>query len=160
MSDPRSAAEILYPTQNSAAPGTAKIELHYLPIAHRGHAFLRFVDSSGETVGELHGLGRSKHTGEIMEMGMDGADLVARDEVKGSTARSSTTSPAISATRPAQMAGRSRTATPSPSRLGAPWTSTWMVRFRRRALLESFRGGRAICSIPSTTAMWRRLTFQ
>ena len=78
MSDPRSAAEILYPTRNNAARGAARIELHYLPIAHRGHAFLRFVDSSGETVGELHGLAQSKHTGKVVAMGMDGADLVTR----------------------------------------------------------------------------------
>ncbi|MDP1753156.1 MAG: hypothetical protein Q8L22_27185 [Reyranella sp.] len=82
MSDPRSAAEILYPAQNRDAPGTARIELHYLPIAHRGHAFLRFVDSSGKTVGELHGLGQSKNTGKIMEMGMDGADLVVEHNDK------------------------------------------------------------------------------
>lgn len=76
MSDQRSAAEILYPTQNSAARDTARIELHYLPIAHRGHAFLRLVDSDGKTVGELHGLAQSKNTGKIVDMGMDGADLV------------------------------------------------------------------------------------
>jgi|GEM_PF-1713921 len=80
MSDQRSAAEILYPSQNSAAPGTARIELHYLPIAHRGHAFLRLVDSGGKILGELHGLGQSKNTGEIMRMGMDGADLVVRHD--------------------------------------------------------------------------------
>ena len=80
MSDPRSAAEILYPAQNKAVPGTARIELHYLPVAHRGHAFLRLVDASGETVGELHGLAQSKNTGEIMRMGMDGTDLVVRHE--------------------------------------------------------------------------------
>ena len=80
MSDPKSAAEILYPAQTSAAPGAARIELHYRPIAHRGHAFLRFVDSNGETVGELHGLGKSKNTGKIMDMGMDGADLMVRHE--------------------------------------------------------------------------------
>lgn len=79
MSDPRSAAEILYPSQNGAAPRTAQIELHYLPIAHRGHAFLRFMDANKGIVGELHGLARSKHTGRIMDMGMDGADLVVRD---------------------------------------------------------------------------------
>lgn len=31
-------------------------------------------------MGELHGLGQSKNTGKIMEMGMDGADLVVRHE--------------------------------------------------------------------------------
>ncbi|MGQ0582016.1 MAG: hypothetical protein ACT4O6_08775 [Reyranella sp.] len=77
MSDPRSAAEILYPAQNSAAQGAARIELHYLPIAHRGHAFLRFVDANNDVVGELHGLAKSKHTSKIVDMGMDGADLVA-----------------------------------------------------------------------------------
>ncbi len=79
MSDPRSAAEILYPSQNGAAPRTPRIELHYLPIAHRGHAFLRFVDANDKIVGELHGLARSKHTGKIVNMGMDGADLVVQD---------------------------------------------------------------------------------
>lgn len=77
MSDQRSAAEILYPSQNGAAPRAARIELHYLSIAHRGHAFLRFVDANENTVGELHGLAKSKHTGRIMDMGMDDADLVA-----------------------------------------------------------------------------------
>jgi hypothetical protein len=79
MTDQRSAAETLYPSHSRAAPGTAQIELHYLPIAHRGHAFLRFVDANGATISELHGLARSKHTGEIVPMGMDGADLVAQD---------------------------------------------------------------------------------
>jgi hypothetical protein len=80
MSDERSAAEILYPEHNSASPGTMRIELHYLPIAHRGHAFLKLVDTDGTTVGELHGLARSKNTGKIVSMGMDGADLVVQHE--------------------------------------------------------------------------------
>jgi hypothetical protein len=80
MSDERSAAEILYPEHNSAAPGTMRIELHYLPIAHRGHAFLKLVDTDGVTLGELHGLAQSKNTGKIVGMGMDGGDLVVQQD--------------------------------------------------------------------------------
>ncbi len=73
----RNPAEILYPNQQATKDW--KIELKYLPIAHRGHAFLALVDHDGKVVRELHGLARSKHTGQITEMGMDGSDLVAKD---------------------------------------------------------------------------------
>lgn len=71
----RNPAEILYPNQQSK--GDWKIELKYLPIGHRGHAFLALVDHDGKVVGELHGLAKSKHTGQLVGMGMDDADLVA-----------------------------------------------------------------------------------
>lgn len=71
----RNPADILYPNQRAAEDW--KIELKYLPIAHRGHAFLALVDSDGKIVQELHGMAQSKHTKQIVPMGMDGADLVA-----------------------------------------------------------------------------------
>ncbi len=71
----RNPAEILYPNQQTK--GDWKIELKYLPIAHRGHAFLALVRPDGGIEQELHGLARSKHTEQIAPMGMDGADLVA-----------------------------------------------------------------------------------
>jgi hypothetical protein len=78
MTDPRPAAEIMYPNQQGDSdPGKWRIELKYLPIAHRGHAFLALVDDKGEVVRELHGLAQSKHTGKIVPLGMDGSDLVA-----------------------------------------------------------------------------------
>ena len=78
MTDPKSDAEIMYPNQQATKDW--KIELRYLPIAHRGHAFLALVDHDGKVVRELHGLARSKHTGELMTMGGDGADLVATQD--------------------------------------------------------------------------------
>ncbi|MDP1836868.1 MAG: hypothetical protein Q8L19_00095, partial [Reyranella sp.] len=71
----RNPAEILYPNQQ--ANGDWKIELKYLPIAHRGHAFLALVRPDGGIEQELHGMAQSKHTKQIVPMGMDGADLVA-----------------------------------------------------------------------------------
>lgn len=70
----------MYPNQQT--PGSWRIELKYLPIAHRGHAFLALVDDKGDVVGELHGLAYSKHAPtkharEPMKMGVDGSDLVA-----------------------------------------------------------------------------------
>jgi hypothetical protein len=75
MTDPKSDAEIMYPNQQTTKGW--KIELRYLPIAHRGHAFLALVDQDGKVVRELHGRAKSKHTEELMDMGMDDADLVA-----------------------------------------------------------------------------------
>lgn len=72
----RNPAKILYP--NLQAEGDWKIELKYLPIAHRGHAFLALVDGEGKVVRELHGLARSKHTEQVVPMGMDDADLVVQ----------------------------------------------------------------------------------
>jgi hypothetical protein len=78
MTDPKSDAEIMYPNQQgNSGPGPWRIELKYLPIAHRGHAFLALVDDKGDVVRELHGLAQSKHTGKVVPMGMDGSDLVA-----------------------------------------------------------------------------------
>lgn len=73
----RNPAEILYP--NPQATKDWKIELRYSPIFHRGHAFLALVDDRGETARELHGLARSKHTGQLVPMGMDDADLEVED---------------------------------------------------------------------------------
>jgi len=69
----------MYPNQQATKDW--KIELKYLPIAHRGHAFLALVDGEGNVVRELHGLAKSKHTGHLTEMGMDDADLVASQDV-------------------------------------------------------------------------------
>lgn len=71
----RNDAEIMYPNQQ----GGWRIELRYLPIAHRGHAFLALVDEKGRVAGELHGLAQSKNTGKVVPMGMDGSDLVIGD---------------------------------------------------------------------------------
>jgi hypothetical protein len=57
-------------------PGNWRIELHYLPIADRGHAFLKLVDPSGNTVRELHGLSRSRIDGHLMPIGTDGSYLL------------------------------------------------------------------------------------
>jgi hypothetical protein len=57
-------------------PGNWRIELHYLPIADRGHAFLKLVDPNGNTVRELHGLSRSRNDGHLMAVGTDGSYLV------------------------------------------------------------------------------------
>ena len=83
MTDPKSAAAILYPNQQSnSGMGNWSIELRYLPIAHRGHAFLALVDDKGDVAGELHGLAYSKHTPnkstrDPLMLGVDGSDLVA-----------------------------------------------------------------------------------
>lgn len=78
MTDPKSDAEIMYPNQQATKDW--KIELRYLPIAHRGHAFLALVDHDGKVFRELHGLAKSKHTREFMTMVGDGADLVATQD--------------------------------------------------------------------------------
>ncbi|MBS0538333.1 MAG: hypothetical protein JSR47_06235 [Proteobacteria bacterium] len=54
-----------------------RIEMRYFPIAHRGHAFLALVDPDDNVVRELHGLARSKNTGKLVALGMDGARLTA-----------------------------------------------------------------------------------
>lgn len=71
----RNQAETMYPNQQ----GNWRIELKYLPIAHRGHAFLALIDPDGNPVRELHGLAHSQHSGARMMMGMDGAHLRAGD---------------------------------------------------------------------------------
>jgi len=58
--------------------GTWRIELRYMPIGHRGHAFLTLVDPEGRTKGELHGLAQSRNTGEVVPFGADGSKLVAQ----------------------------------------------------------------------------------
>jgi hypothetical protein len=57
-------------------PGNWRIELHYLPIFDRGHAFLRLVDPDGVTQRELHGMSRSRNTGNLEPIGIDGSYLV------------------------------------------------------------------------------------
>lgn len=74
----RNPAKILYPNQQATKDW--RIELRYLPIAHRGHAFLALVDHDGNVIHELHGMAKSKHTEALMTMGMDGADLVATQD--------------------------------------------------------------------------------
>lgn len=59
--------------------GTWRIELRYLPIAHRGHAFLALIDPDGRTRSELHGLARSRTTGEVLPFGPDGSELRAME---------------------------------------------------------------------------------
>ncbi len=57
-------------------PNDWHIEMRYLPIAHRGHAFLALVDPNGNVQRELHGLARSRNTDNLVALGMDGAHLV------------------------------------------------------------------------------------
>jgi hypothetical protein len=59
------------------AHGAWRIELRYRPIAHRGHAFLTLVDPEGTPRAELHGLAVSKHTGKVVPLGSDDAQLQA-----------------------------------------------------------------------------------
>jgi hypothetical protein len=56
--------------------GAWRIELHYLPIGPRGHAFFTLVNPSGEPVSQLHGLAQSRNTDRIVPFGSDGARLV------------------------------------------------------------------------------------
>jgi len=65
------------------ANGAWRIELRYLPIGHRGHAFLTLVDPERHVRGELHGLAFSRN-GPIagpdelekpMAIGIDGSRL-------------------------------------------------------------------------------------
>ena len=58
-------------------PNDWHIEMRYLPLAHRGHAFLALVDPKGKVQREMHGLARSRNTGELVALGADGANLVA-----------------------------------------------------------------------------------
>jgi hypothetical protein len=71
----RNDAETMYPNHNNGW----RIELRYLPIAHRGHAFLALVQGKGkgEVVEQLHGLSQSRNTNGIVPVGMDGARLFA-----------------------------------------------------------------------------------
>ncbi len=59
------------------AQGTWRIELRYLPILHRGHAFLALVDPNGRSQRQLHGLSESRNTAEIQAFGQDGSKLEA-----------------------------------------------------------------------------------
>lgn len=57
--------------------GAWRIELRYLPIGPRGHAFLTLVDPEGNDAGQLHGLAVSRNTGKVVPLGVDGAKLQA-----------------------------------------------------------------------------------
>ena len=57
-------------------PNDWPIEMRYLPIAHRGHAYLALIDPSGKVQRELHGLARSRSADNLVALGMDGAHLV------------------------------------------------------------------------------------
>ena len=72
MTDDKSAAEVLYGEgdEQMPAPGTARIELWYWPIAYHGHAFLRLVKPDGK-VEDLHGYPASRN-----------ADIRPRDDGK------------------------------------------------------------------------------
>lgn len=61
----------------AAQHGAWRIELREYPILHRGHAYFSLIDPSGNVAGELHGLARSRNTGEVRSVGMDGAQLIA-----------------------------------------------------------------------------------
>src|SRR5476651_2484686 len=50
-------------------PNDWHIEMRYLPLAHRGHAFLALVDPKGKVQREMHGLARSRNTGELVALG-------------------------------------------------------------------------------------------
>jgi hypothetical protein len=58
------------------APGQWRIELRRLPILHRGHAVLVLHGPNGE-MEELNGVAKSRHTGELTDLGLDGAQLYA-----------------------------------------------------------------------------------
>jgi hypothetical protein len=60
------------------AHGAWRIELRYLPIKHRGHAYLALIDPAGRVQRELHGLSCSRQTGDFMPLGADGSRLAAR----------------------------------------------------------------------------------
>lgn len=187
----RNPAAILYPNQPSgAAPGAWRIELKYLPIAHRGHGFLAFVDPDGNTVKELHGMAKSKHTGELMKMGMDDADLVApldhlmgkdtktistvasgsADEIRKIWARGTQAAEAITSQKFDYKAhdlsyelgtdgGEIQNSNSVAFTLGKAMGLDLSAALRDKGMTRTFRAGIAICSIPSTSATWRRRSF-
>ncbi|HTR84425.1 MAG TPA: hypothetical protein VMI56_08085 [Reyranella sp.] len=63
-------------TSADETPGNWRIEMRYLPILHRGHAFLALVGPDGDEK-QLHGRSQSINTGKIVSMGMDNAKLVS-----------------------------------------------------------------------------------
>ena len=56
--------------------GPWQIELRYLPIGPRGHAYFVLVDPQGNLREELHGLAYSRNTGNEQVMGKDGDRLM------------------------------------------------------------------------------------
>jgi hypothetical protein len=57
-------------------PDEWHIELRRLPIRHRGHAVLVLRGPNGE-MEELNGVAKSRHTGDLTDLGFDGAQLYA-----------------------------------------------------------------------------------
>jgi hypothetical protein len=57
-------------------PDEWNIELRRLPILHRGHAVLVLHGPNGE-MEELNGVAKSRRTGQLTDLGMDGAQLYA-----------------------------------------------------------------------------------
>jgi hypothetical protein len=70
-----------------AAPGQWRIELRRFPLLHRGHAVLALVDPTGDTVGELNGMAKSRNADtddpdKMMPMGIDGSRLVVTENTR------------------------------------------------------------------------------
>ena len=57
--------------------GAWRIEMRYLPLGHRGHAYLALVDPGGVIRGELHGRSYSRNTNRPVPIGVDGSRLMA-----------------------------------------------------------------------------------
>jgi hypothetical protein len=62
------------PTRDDS--GDWRIELRRLPLAHRGHAVLALVGPNDQWI-ELNGLSKSRTTGKVVPIGVDGAKLIA-----------------------------------------------------------------------------------
>jgi hypothetical protein len=56
--------------------GEWRIELRRLPLLHRGHAVLALVGPNNQWI-ELNGLSKSRHTGDVVAVGVDGGKLIA-----------------------------------------------------------------------------------
>ncbi|MBS0550201.1 MAG: hypothetical protein JSR24_20785 [Proteobacteria bacterium] len=56
--------------------GDWRIQMRYLPILHRGHAYLALIGPDNKIHREMHGLSQSRNTNELVPLGMDGAKLV------------------------------------------------------------------------------------
>lgn len=92
MTNDKNAAEVLYGEgdEQNPAPGTARIELWYWPVAYHGHAFLKLIKPDG-TAEELHGYPASRnpdtrpHDRKNPDRSIsDGSRLIARHEDLGS----------------------------------------------------------------------------
>jgi hypothetical protein len=66
-------------------PRDWRIEMRYMPVLHRAHAYLALVDPSGKIQRELHRLAQSRNSNDkdnIVALGVDGAKLIGA-ETKG-----------------------------------------------------------------------------